>query len=224
MLKPTKKFTKKEIQRDPFLESIDKAQTHISESKSIYMKAAIALIIIVIGYNVISEKQSQKNENASEALGQALVALDIGDNENAQFQLETLTSEFKGTRSSQIAGYYLGKLNFEAENYSEAKIYLSQFLKDKPIETMIPAATIMLADIAIQAADTKTALNYIEKGIRKSEDAHTLRMLSLQKANLILKSGDSQTAKTIASTILSEENITAVQKQAAEELLGKIPG
>ena len=60
MLKPTKKFTKKEIQRDPFLESIDKAQTHISESKSIYMKAAIALIIIVIGYNVISEKQSQK--------------------------------------------------------------------------------------------------------------------------------------------------------------------
>jgi len=41
MLKPKKKITRKEIQRDPFLESVDQAQAHLEENRSLYMKLAI---------------------------------------------------------------------------------------------------------------------------------------------------------------------------------------
>ena len=56
MLKPKKTITKKEIERDPFLESINKTQAHLQEKRSYYMKMALALIVVLIGYNIISEK------------------------------------------------------------------------------------------------------------------------------------------------------------------------
>jgi multisubunit Na+/H+ antiporter MnhB subunit len=99
MLKPKKKITRKEIQRDPFLESVDQAQAHLEENRSLYMKAAIGLIVVLIGYNIMTEKSTQHKLDASAALGQALVALDRGDVTNAQFQLETVLNEFEGTPS-----------------------------------------------------------------------------------------------------------------------------
>ncbi|MBT7514911.1 MAG: hypothetical protein HN655_03515, partial [Candidatus Marinimicrobia bacterium] len=100
MLKPTKKITKKEIQHDPFLESIDKAQSHLKEKRDLYMKLAIGFIVVLLGFNFITNKQSQNDIKANKALGQAMVALDRGDFSNAQFQLETISTEFNGTRSA----------------------------------------------------------------------------------------------------------------------------
>ena len=79
MLKPKKNITRKEIQRDPFLESVDQAQAHLEENRSLYMKAAIGLIIVLLGYNIMNEKSTQHKLDASAALGQALVAIDSGD-------------------------------------------------------------------------------------------------------------------------------------------------
>ena len=224
MLKPKKKITKKEIRRDPFLESIDKAQAHISESRTTYMKVALGLIAVLIGYNVITEKRSQKNLDANAALGKAMVALDRGDVNNAQFQLETVITEFNGTPGAELAGYHLGKLKYEESDLTGAKIYLSQFLKDQTVDIMVSAAALMLADISVQDGDTNTALSFLDNGILKSKDVHTHRMIELEKAKLILAQGDNEAARTIATDILSEKNVTAVQKQAAEEILGKIPG
>ena len=224
MLKPKKKITKKEIRRDPFLESIDKAQAHISESRTTYMKVALGLIAVLIGYNVITEKRSQKNLDANAALGKAMVALDRRDVNNAQFQLETVITEFNGTPGAELAGYHLGKLKYEAGDHTGAKIYLSQFLKDQTVDIMVSAAALMMADISVQDGDTNTALSFLENGILKSRDVHTHRMIELEKAKLILAQGDNEAAYTIATDILSKKNVTAIQKQAAEEILGKIPG
>lgn len=224
MLKPTKKITKKEIQHDPFLESIDKAQSHLKEKRDLYMKLAIGLIVVLLGLNFITNKQSQNDIKANKALGQAMVALDRGDFSNAQFQLETIITEFNGTRSAEISGYHIGKMKYESGDFSGAQPYLTQFLKDNPINIMVSSATLMMADISIQDGDTNSALTYLNKGISKSVDKHTHRMMSLEKAKLIFASGDIDGARSIADGILAEKNVTPVQKQVAQELIGKIPG
>ena len=224
MLKPKKKITKKEIQRDPFLETIDQAQSHLKEKKSIYLKVAVGLVILLIGFKVITEKNSQKNSDASGALGQVLVALERGDDNNAQFQLETVITKFTGTQSAKIAGYHLGKMKYESGDHTGAEIYLSQFLNDQVVDIMESSAAFMLADISAQAGDINTAISLLDKGIQKSKDDHTHRMLELEKAKLILAQGDYERARTIADGIISEKNVTPVQKQVAEEILGKIPG
>jgi hypothetical protein len=49
-------------------------------------------------------------------------------------------------------------------------------------------------------------------------------MMELEKAKLILAQGDLEGARTIATDILAEKNVTSIQKQTAEEILGKITG
>tara|TARA_B100000586_G_C19944465_1_gene356947 strand:+ start:60 stop:734 length:675 start_codon:yes stop_codon:yes gene_type:complete len=224
MLKPKKTITKKEIQRDPFLESINKTQVHLQEKRSDYMKIALGLIVVLIGYNIISENKSQSNIDASAALGQAMVALDRGDLENTQFQLETVISEFSGSESAEIAGYHLGKMKYESGDKNGAEIYLSQFLRDQPVDVMVSSAALMLADISLKGGNTQEAISFLDIGIKKSTDSHTRRIIKLEKAKLILSQGDFERARTITDGVLSNKDVTVIEKQVAEELLGRIPG
>ena len=224
MLKPKKTITKKEIQRDPFLESINKTQAHLQEKRSYYMKMALGLIVVLIGYNIISEKKSQSNFDASAALGQAMVALDRGDLENAQFQLETVISEFSGSESAEISGYHLGKMKYESGDKNGAEIYLSQYLRDQPVDVMVSSTALMLADISLQGGNTQEAISFLDIGIKKSKDSHTRRIIKLEKAKLILSVGDIEGARTITDGVLSDKDVTVIEKQVAEELLGRIPG
>ena len=82
----------------------------------------------------------------------------------------------------------------------------------------------MLADISLQAGNTKEAISFLDKGIKKSKDSHTLRMIKLEKAKLILSQGDIERARAITDGILSNKDVTVIEKQVAEELLGRIPG
>ena len=224
MLKPKKTITKKEIQRDPFLEAIDKTQAHLQEKRSNYMKMALGLIVVLIGYNIISEKKSQSNFDASTALGQAMVALDRGELENAQFQLETVINEFSGSESAEIAGYHLGKMKYESGDNNGAEIYLSQFLRNEPVDVMVSSSALMLADIFFESGNNQEAIRFLDIGIKKSKDNHTRRIITLEKAKLILLQGDFERARTITDGILSNKDVTVVEKQIAEELLGRIPG
>ena len=88
MLRPKKKITKKEIQRDPFLESVDQAQAHLEENRSKYLQYGILLLALLIGYNVISNNSSKQSVEASSALGDALLTLDMNDQTTAQFRLD----------------------------------------------------------------------------------------------------------------------------------------
>jgi len=224
MLKPKKKITRKEIQRDPFLESVDQAQAHLEENRSLYMKAAIGLIVVLLGYNIMTEKSTQHKLDASAALGQALVALDRGDVTNAEFQLETVFNEFEGTPSSSVAGYYLGKMKYESGDVTQAEQYLAKFFTDKPVDIMVSSAALMLSDIDAQGNDMNGAVSYLDHGMKKSRDAHTYRMLEISKARLFLKQGNLDGARVIVDGLLDEKDLSSDQKQAAEEIIGNIVG
>ena len=95
MLRPKKKITKKEIQRDPFLETVDQAQAHLEENRSKYLQVGIAIVALLIGFNVISNNSQIRKKEASSSLGDALLTLDINDQTTAQFQLETVINEYE---------------------------------------------------------------------------------------------------------------------------------
>ena len=120
MLKPKKKITRKDIQRDSFLETIDKAQAHLENSRSSYVKIGIGIIIAIIAFNIYSDKNSQNDSSAD--------ALSLDDNENAKFQFETIINEFSSTKSAKLAKYYLGKMKYDSEDYFEAQIDLGEFI------------------------------------------------------------------------------------------------
>ena len=222
MLRPKKKITKKEIQRDPFLESVDKAQAHLEENRSKYLQLGLVLLILLFGYNVITDKQSQLDIDASASLGDALLTLDRDDLTTAQFQLETVLNEYDNTPSASVAEFYLGKMSYNADDKEEAGRFLNSYLKKNPKGFLAASASIMLADIAANGSQLKEGIQILEKGIRNVNSKKDLRLLQLRKAELELRQGNKDIAKSIVEELLSEDDITNWNKQIAQEILGRI--
>ena len=221
MLRPKKKITRKEIQRDPFLESVDQAQTHLEENRSLYLKIAIGIIVALLFFNIRSNRQAQYNIEASASLGKALVTLDQGDKSSAKFQLETVYNEFDGTSSAYTASYYLGKIKYDAGEKLEAQGYLSSFLKKNRKDPLAHSAILMLADIAVNQDKMNDAINMIDKGLKNSSKYDSIT-LELMKARILLDYNKTNESNLIIERLLNENNLSADHKQLAQELQGKI--
>ena len=76
MLKPKKNITKKEIQIDPLLETIDKFQAKVENNKQFYSKIVIGLLSIVILISFLVRNNHLNNKEADTSLGIALISID----------------------------------------------------------------------------------------------------------------------------------------------------
>ena len=128
MLKPKRRITRKEIKRDPFLETIDKLENSFERNKKFFLNIALCLIAGIFIINFLLKKQEQKSTDSNSALGMAMVAFENKDYENAKFQFETIISDFSGTKASSIANYYLGRIYFENNDLGKSEVFLNAFM------------------------------------------------------------------------------------------------
>ena len=222
MLRPKKHITRKEIQRDPFLESVDQAQAHLEKNRSMYTMIGVGLIVVLIAFNVINDKKKKHSIKASSSLGQALISLDREDASTAQFQLETVTNDYDNTSSGNLSNYYLGKMKYESDQLDQAESHLNIFLKKNSYDYLVASAYIMLSDIKLRNAHIDQAIKLIDKGLRKVENQNDKRTLELQKAKLALKNGDKTLSRSIVDNIIKEKNLGSDHKKVAEEIFGKL--
>ena len=220
MLKPKRKITRKEIKKDPFLESIDKLENNFEQNKKTYLKIAIGLIASVLVINILLNKQSQKNIDSNSDLGMALVAFDNEDYDNAKFQFETIVSEYSGTNSSNVANYYLGKISFENDDLDKSKTYLNAYLKDPEPDILIPGAIKMLSNIALKSSEYDKAIKLLDRGIRLDLNSDIINDFKLLKVSILKDQGKPEIAQNILDEILKEEKLPNHLKRLSEELIG----
>ena len=223
MLKPKRKITRKEIKRDPLLETVDKLESNINKNKKLYINIIIGLMLATIAFNIIKNKRSERLQTANSSLGRALVAIEQGDLDNARFQLETIILEYDGETIASTAGYYLGKISFDDGDFDGAKNYLVEYMKDHPIDIFVPGASKMLAAIAVINGDSNAAEKYLDNGIAITYSKTDKMVLKLEKARIILNANRLSEARSIIKEISSTENIPQRIKQKTEELHGMLP-
>ena len=220
MLKPKRKITRKEIKKDPFLESIDKLEYNFEQNKKTYLNIAIGVIASVLVINILLNKQSQKNIDSNSDLGMALVAFDNEDYDNAKFQFETIVSEYSGTNSSNVANYYLGKISFENDDLDKSKTYLNAYLKDPEPDILIPGAIKMLSNIALKSSEYDKAIKLLDRGIRLDLNSDIINDFKLLKVSILKDQGKPEIAQNILDEILKEEKLPNHLKRLSEELIG----
>ena len=220
MLKPKRKITRKEIKKDPFLESIDKLENNFEQNKTTYLNIAIGLIASILVINILLNKQSQKNIDSNSDLGMALVAFDNEDYDNAKFQFETIVSEYSGTNSSNVANYYLGKISFENDDLDKSKTYLNAYLKDPEPDILIPGAIKMLSNIALKSSEYDKAIKLLDRGIRLDLNSDIINDFKLLKVSILKDQGKPEIAQNILDEILKEEKLPNHLKRLSEELIG----
>ena len=220
MLKPQRKITRKEIKRDPFLETIDKIEYNFEQNKKTYLNIALGLIAVIISVNVLLNKQGQKDIDSNSALGIALVAFDNEDYENAKFQFETILSDFSGTNSSNIANYYLGKISFENNGLIKAESYLNEYLNNSEPDILIPGTIKILSNIALKNNEFDKAIKLLDRGLRLGLDNNISNEFKLLKVSILIEQDKIEFAQNILNEILLEKKLPIHLKQRSEELIG----
>ena len=220
MLKPQRKITRKEIKRDPFLETIDKIEYNFEQNKKTYLNIALGLIAVIISVNVLLNKQGQKDIDSNSALGIALVAFDNQDYENAKFQFETILSDFSGTNSSNIANYYLGKISFENNGLIKAESYLNEYLNNSEPDILIPGTIKILSNIALKNNEFDKAIKLLDRGLRLGLDNNISNEFKLLKVSILIEQDKVEIAQNILNEILLEKKLPIHLKQRSEELIG----
>ena len=222
MLKPKKDISRKDIQTDSFLESVDQLQHHLEQNRKSYINLGIALIILLIGYNVFSNRNSQNRLQASAFLGEAVSLIDRNDITSAKFQLETIVQEYSGTPSSVTASYFLGKLNYQDGDYDNAEFNLRNYF-DKSSEGFLKtSAILLLSDIYSSREEYEKSLKIINIGINKTQSKNEEYSLLIEKARIQLEKGNEKLAKSIIESVFEKEELNVGNKEKAEELFGKL--
>ena len=220
MLKPQRKIIRKEIKRDPFLETIDKIEYNFEQNRKTYLYIALGLLAVIISGNFLLNKQSQKDIDSNSALGIALVAFDNEDYENAKFQFETILSDFSGTNSSNIANYYLGKISFENNDLTKAESYLNEYLNNSEPDILIPGTIKILSNIALKNNEFEKAIKLLDRGLRLGLDNNISNEFKLLKVSILIEQDKIEIAQNILNEILLEKKLPTHLKQRSEELIG----
>ena len=220
MLKPQRKITRKEIKRDPFLETIDKIEYNFEQNKKTYLNIALGLIAVIISVNVLLNKQVQKDIDSNSAIGIALVAFDNEDYENAKFQFESILSDFSGTNSSNIANYYLGKISFEKNELIKAESYLNEYFNNSEPDILIHGTIKILSNIALKNNEFDKAIKLLDRGLRLGLDNNISNEFKLLKVSILIEQDKVEIAQNILNEILLEKKLPIHLKQRSEELIG----
>ena len=219
MLKPQAKFTKKEMKKDPLLETVNTVFEKYNEHKSMIFRGGIGIIALTVIIVFLFNRQGSQQKPADILFGNALVSLDTGDIENAQFQFEVLTEEHGSTQSGKTSNYYLGSIYFNKGDYGNAKTHLEQFINSTSENILLSSGHFMLSSIYKRESNQDKEEEHLELAVTFSSIPHN-HSLELALAELYIDRGTEEMAMEIVQKILNLENISSGNKKKAEELSG----
>lgn len=220
MLKPQAKFTKKEMKKDPLLETVNTIFEKYNEHKSMIFRGGIGIIALTVIIVFLFNRQGSQQKPADILFGNALVSLDTGDIENAQFQFEVLTEEHGSTQSGKTSNYYLGSIYFNKGDYGNAKTHLEQFINSTSENILLSSGHFMLSSIYKRESNQDKEEEHLELAVTFSSIPHNQHSLELALAELYIDRGTEEMAMEIVQKILNLENISSGNKKKAEELSG----
>ena len=163
MLKPSRKILRKEIKKDPFLETVEKIENGFEENRKTIINVLIFFVAIIITGTIYVNNQNDIDLESSSAFGAALVAYSNSDYDNAKFQFESISSNYEGTENEIFSNYYLGKIAYDQGKFDEAKFLLNDFLDNAEKSTFICGAIKQLVDISFSENDFLKSLDIIAK-------------------------------------------------------------
>ena len=222
MLKPKRKITRKEIKKDPLLETIDSIEAKFENNKRKYGNAAILVFLVLIGGYIFTNKQNQNKIESNSVLGVAMVAYSNMDYENAKFQFESIKSNFGNTSSANTSSYFLGKIAYENSDFINSSLHLNDFLEYSDDDILVCGAIKLLTAISLKNNNFEEALRNLDKAKNYKFSNSLLLDLELMKASTFLKMDDSKNGKAILEEIENQKDLPSHIKQRLEELYGMI--
>ena len=220
MLKPSRKILRKEIKRDPFLETVEKIENRFKDNRKTIVNILFIFVAIAVIGSIYVKKQNEIELESISAFGAALVAYSNSDYENAKFQFESISSDYEGTESEIFSKYYLGRIAYEQGEFDKAKFLLNDFLDNTEKTTFVCGAIKQLVEISFNENDFSKSLDIIAKAKRFDINSVSKLELKMLKINTLIKMDDLQGAKIEVEKVLNRKNIPSNIEQKINEFEG----
>tara|TARA_Y100000022_G_C13155115_1_gene331326 strand:- start:133 stop:801 length:669 start_codon:yes stop_codon:yes gene_type:complete len=220
MLKPSQKILRKEIKKDPLLETFEKIESGFEKNKKTLMNVLIFFMAVIIGGSIFKNNQNEIELESKSAFNAAIVAYSNLDYDNAKFQLESISTNYEGTESEILANYYLGKIAYIENDFTNSEAYLNKFLNKTENETFVCGAIKQLVDISFQNQNFSKSLKVIS--MSKSFDLNSIADLELKilETSIFFKLNDFNSARANIDKIKLIKNLPSHIKSKTDEFIG----
>lgn len=220
MLRPKKKLTRKEMKVDPLLTTYSNVLNFYENNKKYISYAFTGLVVVVIVIVFYLNNRAANNELASIQLGKIFhfydqnnyqVAID-GQPEKGLNGLQKIVDEYGGTKSGELARFYLANSFYEIGETDKALAeYEDVSFSDNYLEASVFAG---IAACYERIGDNSQAAKYYEKAANKvSDNVLAPEYLTLAGRNYG-NSGKKETAVTIFKRIKKDFKESNVAREA----------
>ena len=222
MLKPKRKISKKEIKRDPFLESIFSIKTHFTDKKQRYTRIILAVLAVFIIGSFYLKSQDTNMDSAENILSKAMVFLALNDEDNAMIHLQEVIDEYGSTVAGRNASFYLGRIYLDKGEYDLALPYFEKYASNGRNPILTGSVYQAIVNIYRSKQDLSNAIKFQKMCIKHSNSKEEKAWASLTLADLSLANGDKVTASELVKGILADFKNNNGIKQRADEITGRI--
>ena len=222
MLKPKRKISKKEIKRDPFLESIFSIKTHFTDKKQRYTRIILAVLAVFIIGSFYLKSQDTNMDSAENILSKAMVFLALNDEDNAMIHLQEVIDEYGSTVAGRNASFYLGRIYLDKGEYDLALPYFEKYASNGRNPILTGSVYQAIVNIYRSKQDLSNAIKFQKMCIKHSNSKEEKAWASLTLADLSLANGDKVTASELVKRILADFKNNNGIKQRADEITGRI--
>ena len=204
MLKPKRKILRKEIERDQFLESVFSFKSHFETHKQLYIKITVGIFAAILIITFFTRSQASRHNAAEAILSKGMMYVEQGDDQNAMIHLQTVVDEYGSTDAAKTAGYFIGRINYEREDYNLAQPYFESYISGGSNELLIGAASQALVYILLNKGNVEEAIRYQKRAIDKANSKVDAAFASIQLAELYINKGKTNEAETILKNLLAD--------------------
>ena len=220
MLKPKRKILRKEIQRDPFLDSLFSFKTHFLDYKQLYTRITIGFIaLVIVGTFILRTKASNYN-SAELMLSKGMIYVEQGDNQNAIIHLQEVVDEFANTIPGKNASYYLGQIHYDRGDYELALPYFEEYANEGENILLLGASFQALVEIFKSKSNLEDAIQYQKLSRDNASSKGEAAYAALKLANLTYQNGDLISAKAMVKEVLNKHGDDLDIKKVADQLNG----
>lgn len=222
MLKPKRKITSKEINRDPFLETIYAVKEHFNSKKQQYIKIGISALSFVLLLFFLNQNSKSNAMEAEFGLSIGMVYLEKGDIQNAMLQFQQIIDEYSNTAAGYSSSFYIGKIHFDKDEYDLALPYLERSISRKNNDFINSSAFHALAEIYVNKNQFDKAIDSQKKSINYINSASGVAISRLKLGKFYLLNGDKDIAKNLLEEVSNEHSSNIDIKNEISYLSGLI--
>ncbi|MEE9466495.1 MAG: tetratricopeptide repeat protein [Candidatus Neomarinimicrobiota bacterium] len=151
MLKARKKITRKELKRDPLMETIYQARQLWIQYRAVISRfGGVAIVVLVLSMLVFRWRSSQ-DQKAASVVGVAFIEFGQGNYGTVIAELNGLVEEYSGLKSFGNGLFLLGRSELMVGDTTAAEIHFRRYLDDYGREPLVTSGVLAGLGVIVEA-------------------------------------------------------------------------